>query len=114
MREYRLYIEDIADSIKRIKAYTKNISFEQFTKDNMRIDAVIRNFEIIGEASRQLPKETRTKYDEVSWRDLISFRNVIIHEYFGVNHKIMWDIIQNELPALSRKINTLLKQLPRK
>jgi uncharacterized protein with HEPN domain len=113
MREYHLYIADISDCIKRIKLYTKKLSFEQFLKDEMCIDAVIRNFEIIGEASRQLPKEIRAKHSEVNWRDLIAFRNVIIHEYFGINQKIMWDIIQNELPPLGRKINALLKSFPR-
>ncbi len=103
-RDPRLYIEEILESIEKIKDYTKGMTLEVFSVDLKTVDAVVRNFEIIGEASRQLPDGVKEKYHEIKWKDLIDFRNVVIHEYFGINKKIMWDIIINELPPLEEKI----------
>ena len=114
VRNYRLYIKDINDAIKKIFTYSEGISFEKFAKDEKTIDAVVRNFEIIGEATRQLPQEIKNKYREVEWKALISFRNVIIHEYFGINLKIIWDIIKNELPSLEQEIKKILSLLKNK
>ncbi|MBL7075728.1 DUF86 domain-containing protein [candidate division KSB1 bacterium] len=106
-RNYKLYIEDILESIEKIKRYTKGMRLEELSKDNKTIDAVVRNFEIIGEASRQLPEAIKTRYPEVDWRAMIDFRNVIIHEYFGISINIVWDIIKNELPPLEKEIRKL-------
>lgn len=113
MRNCRLYIEDIAECIKKIKNYTKGMSFEKFSDEDKTIDAVVRNFEIIGEATRQLPQSIKDKYSEIEWKSMIDFRNVIIHEYFGINLQIMWDIIKNELPSLEQEINKILRSLPK-
>ena len=111
IRNYRLYIEDILECIGKITAYINTKSFEKFSKDEKTIDAVVRNFEIIGEATRQLPKDVKDKYPDIVWREMIDFRNIIIHEYFGMSLKIMWDIIKNELPPLESKIKKILKKL---
>ncbi len=113
VRNYRLYVEDILECIGKIAAYINGMSFEKFSRDEKTIDAVVRNFEIIGEAAGQLPKDIKGKYAEITWREMIEFRNIIIHEYFGISLKIMWDIIKNELPPLELKIKTILKSLPR-
>lgn len=112
IRNYRLYIEDILECIRKITAYINTKSFEKFSKDDKTIDAVVRNFEIIGEAARQLPQDIKNRYPDVSWQDMIDFRNSIIHEYFGISLKIMWDIIKNELPPLEQKIRKIFKNLP--
>jgi len=114
LRDYRLYLEDIFESIKKIKNYTKGMSFDEFAKDEKTIDAVVRNFEIIGEASKQLPREIKDKHSEIEWKATTDFRNVIIHEYFGIDLKIMWDIIKNELPPLEGKLKHLHRAFKKK
>ncbi len=109
VRDYKLYIEDILECIGKIKKYTRNLSFKQFSKNEKSIDAVIRNFEVIGEAARQLPQKIKVKYPEVEWKSLINFRNVIIHEYFGIDDEIMWDVIKTKLTPLEKKIKNVLK-----
>lgn len=109
VRNYQLYIEDILESIGKILTYTKGMSFKEFSKDEKTKDAVVRNFEIIGEATRQLPEKIKTKYPEVEWKSMIDFRNVIIHEYFGIDLEIMWNIIEVKLVPLEEKIKKILR-----
>ena len=92
-----------------IQKYTKDISFEEFEKDRKTIDAVIRNFEIIGEASSKLPKEFRKKYTEVPWKSIIGLRYVLIHEYLGVDIAAVWGNIKQELPSLKEQIKSILE-----
>lgn len=110
LRHHILYLEDILTSAKKIQDYVGNVSFEELIKDEMKIDAVVRNFEIIGEAANKIPQETRDKYSSIEWRKISDFRNVLAHEYFGINYKIMWDIIKNKLPALQKHIQTVLEK----
>jgi len=98
LRDYKLYLDDILEAIRRIKEYTANMSFESFAENRLVIDAVIRNLEIIGESCRALSKEIRTKYPEVEWRKIVGLRNILIHQYFGVDLKLVWDIVKNKLP----------------
>ena len=74
----------------------------------MRVDAIIRNFEIIGEASSNIPQEVRDKYPFVEWRKISDFRNVLAHGYFGIDYEIMWEIIKNKLPDLQRNLKTII------
>ena len=110
MRDYNLYTEDILESIGKIKKYTKGITFKQFSKDQKTIDAVIRNFEIIGEAAKQIPSEMKNKYSEIEWKSMIDFRNVIIHEYFGIDLEIIWNIIETKLTPLEKKIKKFIRK----
>src|SRR3990172_10517576 len=108
-REYNLYLEDILTSINKIKNYAGDSSYEALLADEMRLDAIVRNFEIIGEAASNIPAEIRDKYPAVEWRKISDFRNVLAHEYFGINYKIMWDIIKNKLPKLRQDIKTIIE-----
>jgi uncharacterized protein with HEPN domain len=103
-REAKLLLSDILESICKIEAYTQNMSFEKFLQDEKTIDAVIRNFEVIGEAANQLPIDFREQYPQIPWRNMADFRNVLIHKYFGVDLQLVWEIIQYNLLDLKNKI----------
>jgi uncharacterized protein with HEPN domain len=101
-------LEDILYSGERILEYTKDITFEEFQEDNKTIDAVIRNFEIIGEASNLLPYEIKDKYSEIDWFRIRGFRNRIVHHYFGVDIQIVWKITFDQIPNLILNIAKIL------
>lgn len=108
-READLYLQDILTSIQRIEDYTKDLSSEDFEKDWKTIDAVVRNLEIIGEAARNMPEEITEKYSEIPWSNMVSMRNKVIHEYFGVDVEILWKTIKEDLSPLRQQITELLK-----
>jgi uncharacterized protein with HEPN domain len=108
-RNWKLYIEDILESIELIERYIDNMQFDNFKNDRKTQDAVIRNFEIIGEASRLIPEDLRNKYKDIDWQGIIGLRNRIVHEYFGINKKIIWHIITKELPSLKEKMSQIFE-----
>ncbi len=87
-----LLVADILDSAHKILDYTKDLSFENFITDSKTLDAVIRNFEIIGEAANRLPEEFKDKYPSIDWHRIRGFRNRIVHDYFGIDYAIVWQI----------------------
>jgi len=109
-KDYKAYLRHILDSVMLIENYTRNLSFEEFEKDRKTIDAVIRNFEIIGEASSKLPKEFREKYPEIPWKSIIGLRNVLIHDYFGVDVVAVWENIRQKLPELEQQIKSIIEK----
>ncbi|HHI00585.1 DUF86 domain-containing protein [Thermococcus aggregans] len=108
-RDYRLFLEDMLEAVERIEEYTKGYSFEDFINDRKTIDAVVRNLEILGEAARNIPEEIRKKYQEIPWKRIVGLRNVVIHQYFGVDLKVVWVIISSQLPQLKDKLVEVLK-----
>lgn len=98
-REEDLLISDMIDSARKILSYIKGMDFSAFTSDDKTVDAVIRNFEVIGEASKYVSAEMKSDHPLIEWRKIGDFRNILIHDYFGINYDIMWNIIQNELPG---------------
>jgi uncharacterized protein with HEPN domain len=109
-RKWGLRIRDILASIDRIMEYTKNLDFDTFRSDTKTVDAVVRNFEIIGEAAAHLPEDPVADHPEIPWQDMKDMRNVLAHEYFGISEKIVWETLQNDLTSLIPMLNDLLRK----
>jgi uncharacterized protein with HEPN domain len=99
-RQQIFLVEDIIESGEKILLYTEGLSFEQFVSDSKTIDAVIRNFEIIGEASNRLSDAFKAANDQIDWHRVRGFRNRIVHDYAGIDSSIVWEIRSNYLPSL--------------
>lgn len=95
-----LLIQDIIESAEKIIDYTKGLTYDEFKADSMRVDAVIRNFEIIGEAANRLPEEIKDEISEIDWHKIRGFRNRVAHDYMGINYLIVWQIREEFLPSL--------------
>jgi uncharacterized protein with HEPN domain len=108
-RDYRLFLEDIQISIQKIEKYTADLTFETFSTNDLVIDAVIRNLEIIGEAVKKLPREIRERYSDIPWKEVAGFRDVLIHDYFGVDVGVVWRTIVEDLPFLKEYVELILK-----
>lgn len=108
-RDYTLFIEDIVTCIEKIERYTSNISFEEFCGNDMAVDAVIRNFEIIGEAVKKIPEEIKRRYADVEWKEAAGFRDVLIHDYFGIDREAVWDTLRNNIPPFKKQIAKVLE-----
>ncbi len=109
-RSHRMYLEDIQVAMSRIAEYIQFLSFSEFKKDYKTVDAVIRNFEIIGEASKNLPSEIKAKYPQIPWAEMYLLRNKVAHEYFGIDYEIIWDIAYKYLPENKLSIDYILLQ----
>lgn len=103
-------LEDIIESAEKIFRYTQGLTYNDFSKNDEKIDAVVRNFKIIGEAANQLPDEIWDRFSEVDWFKIRGFRNKLVHQYFGIHLEIIWDAIQNNLPQLKNQIENILKK----
>jgi uncharacterized protein with HEPN domain len=106
-REYKIFFKDILSSIKKIEKYVKGKGYEAFKNDDKTVDAVVRNLEIIGEAVKNIPAIIRKRDKSIEWQKIAGLRDVLIHDYFGVDVEILWDIVKNKLPELKQKINKL-------
>jgi hypothetical protein len=110
-RDPKLLLDDILEAIEKIKKYTNGLSFETFIDDSKTIDAVIRNFEIIGEAANRLPEEFKDIYNSIDCFRIIGFRNRIVHDYMGIDFNIVWTIIQNDIDKLSFEIKVVSEKI---
>lgn len=103
-RKWTFRIKDILNSIDKIEIYIYNMTFTQFKKNEMVIDAVVRNFEIIGEASKSIPLTIRRSYTQVPWEQMNGMRNILIHEYFGIDVSTVWHTAKSHLPILKKQL----------
>jgi len=109
-RDYRVYLEDILEAAGRIHGYTSAMSMKEFASDPKTFDAVVRNLEVIGEATKKIPEAIRLQRPQVEWRRIAGLRDILIHEYFGVDAEIVWDIIKNKLSPLEKEVAELLAE----
>jgi uncharacterized protein with HEPN domain len=105
-------VEDILDAAAAIADYTEGMTFDTFTADRHTVDAVVRNVGIIGEAARHVPEDIRQRYPAVPWAKMYDMRNVVVHDYPGVDLTIVWEVVRNYLPPLVPVLREILEREP--
>lgn len=108
-RDVLLLLDDMLQSALKIKRYTKDIDFDSFVTDEKTVDAVVRNFEIIGEASNRIDPDFKDSNPEIEWNRIRGFRNRIVHDYFGIDYEIVWSIIESYLDELINWLETIIE-----
>lgn len=98
------------ESMRRILDYTDGLSFDEFKASNLTTDAVIRNLEIIGEASNNVPDKIKSNYPEIPWKQMYGLRNLVVHEYFGIDYENIWKIISDELPTNFQDLRAVIEK----
>jgi len=98
------FLKDIVASAEKIQQYTKSMTFKEFLQNQLVIDGVVRNLEIIGEAAKHISTEIRKQYPDIEWRKISGLRDILIHEYFGIDMQVLWDIVKNKIPKLSKDL----------
>ena len=108
-RDYKVYLEDIIESTRKINSYISGFaSMDELARDSKTFDAVVRNLEVIGEATKNVPYSVREKHPDIEWKSIAGLRDILIHAYFSVDLEIIWDILKNKLPALELKVEAIL------
>jgi uncharacterized protein with HEPN domain len=109
-RTFRTYLEDIHEAARAVLDHTAALDFDSFRENELVVKAVLYDLAVIGEAARAVPDTVREAHSEIAWRRIIGLRNIITHEYFGVDLVIIWDIVQNHVPALHEQIGQMLAE----
>ena len=105
------YLADMREAILRIQAYTSGITYGQFLADSKTQDAVIRNIEILGEAAKHLPTTLTGARQDIAWKSIAGMRDKLVHDYFGVNVDILWDVLTTKLPVLLKQIDDIVHEI---
>jgi uncharacterized protein with HEPN domain len=113
MRDYRLFLKDIISAMECIEKFVEDMSLDQFVSDLKTSSAVIRQFEILGEATKHIPDQLKNRYPEIPWKRMAGMRDRLIHAYFGISHRLVWDAIKIEIPSLKPKLQQMLANLER-
>jgi uncharacterized protein with HEPN domain len=105
-----LRIEDMIDAIRKIQRYTRGLTYDEFATNEEKVDAVLRNLTVIGEAAREVPDDVRARHPRIPWTELRMIRNVVVHEYFGLDLAILWKTTQDDLPELLPHLTRMLER----
>lgn len=111
LRRDRDYLMDIQDAISRILEYTAGMNWYEYLRDNKTQDAVIRNLEVIGEATKNLSEIFQGQHLDIPWKDMAGTRDRLTHHYLGINHEIVWQIVEQDLPGLKGQIEQLVHEI---
>jgi len=109
-RTLKDYLEDMCNAAKEVLEFTEGMEFEEFSRDRKTVNAVLRSLEVMGEAAKKIPEEVRTKYPEVPWKEIAGMRDKLIHEYHGVDLRIVWKTIRGDIPPLLPIFEKLAKE----
>ncbi|GAH86104.1 unnamed protein product [marine sediment metagenome] len=110
-RDHKIFIQDVLSAIDSINLFIEGMSFELFRADDKTTSAVIRKFEIIGEAIKHIPNDIREQYPEIPWKDIVGMRDRLIHGYFGIDYKIVWDTINVDLKILKTNLQKVIENM---
>ena len=110
-REYTLYLKDMLENIEKVNYFIENLTYEDFKADERTNFAVIRCLEIVGEASKSIPKEIKSKYNDIPWKDIAGLRDKIVHGYSEINLFRVWLVVKEDFPILKEEIENIMKDL---
>ena len=113
-RDYKLFIKDILECINKIDNFVGEMSFDEFMRDEKTKSAVVRELEVMGEATKNIPKSIRDKYKNLPWSQIAKTRDKIIHFYFGVDYEVIWEVVKKRLPEIKAVIERIFKELEKK
>ena len=113
-RDYCVYLKDILDSFNNARQFLEGLSYDDFIDDRKTISAVVRELEIVGEATKQIPASIRKKYPEIPWSEMTGMRDKLIHFYFGVDMDIVWETVKTRIPKLEPLIQNIIYDLENK
>lgn len=111
-RDWVLFLHDISECSNKIMRYSKGLGREEFLADSKTFDAVVRNLAIIGEAAKKIPAEFRRSHPEIEWKKVTGLRDIVVHDYFGIDDDIIWDVVSSKIPQLQLAIALILKDEP--
>ena len=107
----KIRLQHVLDAIETIQFYVSKASYQSFTEDPMMQDACIRQLQVIGEACNKVNKTLKQQHSEIPWNQIIGLRIIVIHEYFGVDDRVTWDVIQNDLPVLQDQVKKIILEV---
>ncbi|MEP7133583.1 MAG: HepT-like ribonuclease domain-containing protein [Chloroflexota bacterium] len=113
-RNWKMRVGDILECVAKIQRHTHGYGYDDFAGDDKTVDSVLRNLEIIGEATRHIPSDIKKRYNKLPWQEMQTMRNIVIHEYHGVNLKIIWQTVTEDLPPIIPQLNKILKEAEEK
>jgi uncharacterized protein with HEPN domain len=111
MRDCRLYLKDILTALESVETFVEGMGLDEFRADDKTASAVVRKFEIIGEAAKNIPEDIRLRYPKIPWKEMGGMRDRLIHFYFGVDYQLVWKTIKERLPKVKEQIQEILKGL---